>query len=104
LVTRIKEGVPYTVGFVLATLTLSPTYLQFHIGHVVEDYELKEWVTVRVKQEAVMVRHPALNKMTNRPSALVREREARRLEPVVRRATVRWFSETAMPSHPNGSQ
>jgi hypothetical protein len=24
LVTRIKEGVPYKVGFVLATLTLSP--------------------------------------------------------------------------------
>jgi hypothetical protein len=46
-----------------------PTYLQFHIGHVVEDYELKEWVTVRVKQDAVMARHPALNKMTNRPSA-----------------------------------
>ena len=47
---------------------IAPTYLQFHIGHVVEDYELKEWVTVRVKQEAVMARHPALNKMTNRPS------------------------------------
>jgi len=37
LATRIKEGVPYTVGFVLANLTLPPTYLQFHIGHVVEE-------------------------------------------------------------------
>jgi len=24
---------------------LSPTYLQFDIGHMVEDYELKEWIT-----------------------------------------------------------
>jgi hypothetical protein len=29
-------------------LTLSPTYLQFNIGHIIEDYRLEEWVTGEV--------------------------------------------------------
>jgi len=29
LVTRIKEGIPYTVGFILANLTLTPTSPHF---------------------------------------------------------------------------
>jgi hypothetical protein len=38
LAMRIKEGVPYAVGFVLATLTLSPT-LRSEIALEVNDFE-----------------------------------------------------------------
>jgi hypothetical protein len=31
-----------------AHLKASPTYLQFNIGHIIEDYRLEEWVTGEV--------------------------------------------------------
>jgi hypothetical protein len=41
LVTRIKEGIPYTVGFILANLTLTPTTHQWVSPSGIEDYGLK---------------------------------------------------------------
>ncbi len=47
LVTRIKEWVPYTVGFVLATLTLSPTNLRGGAYLEVNDYGYKSIVPIQ---------------------------------------------------------
>lgn len=48
LVTRIKGGVPYTVGFVLATLTLPPTKRDDWVVLRGDDLRLKERVTFRI--------------------------------------------------------
>ncbi len=58
LVTRIKEEVPYTVGFVLVNLTLSPTSHQISPLKQIADYHLKAsdkhfcWMAVKTPETA----------------------------------------------------